>query len=487
MVFELKQNLKLTQQLIMTPQLQQAIKLLQLTRLELSEAITQELEENPFLEEEPLDENIDVESATEPCELTVTESDEGKAVDRTEELTGEGDGQSDFDWDNYLEDYGSVGVTYERQDGERTTWENLLTAKPTLTDYLMWQLKLSYFSDLEMRIGEQIIGNLDQNGYLIASLEEIGNPVGADASTVEAVLRKVQEFDPSGIAARDLKECLLIQARMLPTYNSLLEVIIRDHLKELERKSYVRIAKKLKVDISAIQKAVTIICNMDPKPGSAYNQEGVQAIIPDVYVYKVGDEYRILLNEDGMPHLRISNFYKEIMGGLSGHSGEENGKKFIRERVQSAAWLIKSVQQRQSTIYKVAESIVRFQRDFFDYGMGHLKPMALHDISDDVGLHESTISRVVTGKYMHSPRGIFELKFFFGSSVYNVNGDVVASKSVKDTIRHIISDEDPKKPLNDKDIVEKLEATGVTIARRTVAKYREMLGILPSTSRKKSF
>jgi RNA polymerase sigma-54 factor len=487
MAFELKQNLKLTQQLIMTPQLQQAIKLLQLTRLELTDTISQELEENPFLEEEPAEEEIDVEGADEPCELTMADSEEGKAAEHTEELTGEGDGKSDFDWDNYLEDYGTVGVTYERQDAERTSWENLLTAKPSLTDYLMWQLKLSRFTELEMRIGEQIIGNLDQNGYLASTLEEIATVTGGDIQAVTDVLKKIQDFDPPGIAARDLKECLLIQARMFGPSSALIEAIIQDHMKELERKNYQLIAKKLKVDISAIQKAVTIICNMDPKPGSAYNQEGAQAIIPDVFVYKVGDEYRIVLNEDGIPRLRISNFYKEIMGGISGRHGEESGKKYIREKVQSATWLIKSIQQRQRTIYKVAESIVRYQRDFFDHGMSYIKPMILRDVSDDVGMHESTISRVVTGKYMHSPRGIFELKFFFGSSVHGTNGDVVASKSVKEEIRRMVSEENPKKPLSDKDIVKKLEASGVAVARRTVAKYREILGILPSSYRRKVF
>ncbi len=490
MAFELKQNLKLSQQLVMTPQLQQAIKLLQLSRLELVDTINQEMEENPLLEEVSSDEMASEEAAVEAEEdVHSIEKEDAKAPDRTAELTGEGDGREEFDWNNYLEDYGPVGVSYDRADTEAPTLDNVLTQSPSLTEHLMWQMKLSPLTEQDMRVGAQIVGNLDSNGYLCATIEEIAQleHVGEDA--VEAVLSKIQEFDPPGIAARDLQECLLIQARLLAPDNQLLRVIIRDHLKDLELKNYLHIARKLKTPLKEVEAAVLMIAKMDPKPGSIYAEERVQTIIPDVYVVKSGEEYKIVLNDDGLPRLRISNFYREIMAGLGGHDSaeEENGKKYIRDKVQSATWLIKSIQQRQKTIYRVAESIVRHQRDFFDKGIQYLKPLVLRNIAEDVEMHESTISRVVTNKYLHCHRGIFEMKYFFGSSIAKTSGDNIASKSVKEEIKKIVSSEEPKKPYSDCEIVDLLKARGITIARRTVAKYREMMGILPSSKRKKYF
>ncbi len=491
MAFELKQNLKLAQQLIMTPQLQQAIKLLQLSRLELVDTINQEMEENPFLEEVTSDESSEdmVHSEVED-DVQSIERDETKAVERAVELTGEGDGREEFDWGNYLEDYGPVGVSYESKDAEAPAWDNIITETESLTEHLMWQMKLSPFSEDEMRIGAQIVGNLDQNGYLCATLQEIAVLEDVTEEFVESVLLKVQEFDPAGVAARNLQECLLIQARMLGTKNQIVEVIIKDHLKDLELKNYINIARKLKVPIGDVETAVLLISNMDPRPGSMYSEEKVQSIVPDVYVLKSGDEYKIILNDDGMPRLRISNFYREVMAGVSSHGDhneEENGKKYIREKVQSATWLIKSIQQRQKTIYKVAESIVGFQKDFFDRGIKFLKPLILRDVADDVEMHESTISRVVTNKYMHTPRGIFEMKYFFGSSIQRTSGENIASKSVKEEIKNLVGKEDPKKPYSDCEIVDLLKQKGISIARRTVAKYREMMGILPSSKRKKYF
>lgn len=487
MAFELKQNLKLTQQLVMTPQLQQAIKLLQLSRLDLVDTINQELEENPLLEEITSDEDPEAEKKIEPEQVEEGEREESKTPERTEELTGAGDGREEFDWDSYLEDYGPMGVTYDRKEGPAPSWENLLAVKSSLTDHLMWQLRLSPFTKDEQRVGEQIIGNLDQNGYLAATLEEISVQENVAPAFVEEVLTKIQEFDPVGIAARDLKECLLIQARLAGEARLLVERIICNHLNDLEIKNYDFIARKLKAPLADVQAAVAVIRNMDPRPGSVYNEERIQAIVPDVFVVKSGDDYKIVLNDDGLPRLRISNFYREIMSGLSGRANAQNGKSYIKERVQSATWLIKSIQQRQKTIYRVAESIVRFQKEFFDGGIGFLRPLILRDVADDVEMHESTISRVVTNKYMHSPRGIFEMKYFFGSSIHRNGGDDVSSKSVQDDIRKIIGDEDPRKPLSDQEIVERLAESGITIARRTVAKYREMMKILPSSRRKRYY
>ena len=488
MAFELKQNLKLSQQLIMTPQLQQAIKLLQLSRLELLETVNQEMEENPLLEEETSDEDSEAEKKIESEESEEGTPEELKTQERTGELTGEGDGREEFDWDSYLEDYGPMGVTYDRTEGTAPTWDNLLVGKSSLTDHLMWQLRLSPLTEDEKKVGEQIIGNLDQNGYLMATMEEIAAQEKTSPDFAEEVLRKIQEFDPLGIAARDLKECLLIQARTLGAARALVERIIIGHLKDLEIKNYEQIARKLKTPLDDVLAAVIIITNMDPKPGSVYNEERIQAIVPDVYVIRSGDDYKIVLNDDGLPRLRISNFYREIMSGVGSGAKAESGKKYIKERVQSATWLIKSIQQRQKTIYRVAESIVRHQKEFFDEGICFLKPLILRDIADDVEMHESTISRVVTNKYMHTPRGIFEMKYFFGSSIHRSGGEDVASKSVQEEIRKIIAEENLRKPFSDQEIVERLQQTsGISIARRTVAKYREVMGVLPSSRRKKYF
>ncbi|HAJ28384.1 MAG TPA: RNA polymerase sigma-54 factor [Syntrophus sp. (in: bacteria)] len=488
MAFELKQSLKLSQQLIMTPQLQQAIKLLQLSRLEMVDMINQEMEENPLLEEISGSEEIVEEGLSESDTLRTLETEEIKSVDHAVEVTGEGDGREDFDWNSYLEDYGPMGVTYQRADEEGASWDNLLTRTPSLTDHLMWQLKFLPLSDAEMLVGEQIICNLDQNGYLQTTVEEIAVQEQVEADVVESVLEKVQSFDPPGIAARDLMECLLIQARLLGDANPLVEKIIRDHLRDLETKNYAQITRKLKVTIDDVLQAVMVISNMDPKPGSIYQEEKVQTIIPDVFVYKTGDEYKVILNDDGMPRLRISNFYKEIMAGVDGSKEADTGKKYIKERVQSATWLIKSIQQRQKTIYRVTESIVNYQRNFFDKGINYLRPLVLRDIAMDVEMHESTISRVVTNKYMQSPAGLFELKYFFSSGISkNDGGENIASKSVKEEIKKVISEEDHKKPLSDSEIVELLALSGINIARRTVAKYREMMHILPSSRRKKYF
>jgi len=495
MALELRQNLKLTQQLIMTPQLQQAIKLLQLSRLELVDTIRQEMEENPFLDEESPDEETSEETLGEFDEAEGSEDQailrEGeqelsaRSLERTGELTGEGDGKEEFDWNSYLEDYGPVGVNYDRREIENPSWDNVLTSVPSLLDHLSWQLKLSRLTEDEVRVGEQIIGNLDPNGYLAVTLEELAEILGMDVSFIEAVLKKIQEFDPPGIAARNLQECLLIQAKMIDPSNEALQTIIRNHLKDLEKKNYVNISRKLKISLQEVLELVSMISSMDPKPGSVFSQERVQPIVPDVFIVKQGNDYRVVLNEDGLPRLRINNLYKEVMGGLKKGAKAEEGKQYVRERVQSANWLIKSIEQRQRTVEKVAQSIVQFQREFFDRGIHYLKPLILRQVADDVQMHESTISRVSTNKYMLTPRGIFELKYFFSSSIQTVNGEDIASKSVKEKIRKIIGEEDGQKPLSDQDIVKLLKGEGITIARRTVAKYRDMLGILPSSRRKK--
>jgi len=479
MTFELKQNLKLSQQLIMTPQLQQSIKLLQLSRIELIDTINQELEENPLLEEKSYDDETKNEAAPEMGDV--------RNEEKTKEITGEGDGKDDFDWDSYLEDFGPVGVNYLREEGDAPPLENVLTQTTSLTNHLMWQLKLSHFDETEKKVGEQIIGNLDTNGYIKATLDEIASLEKVDVECAEGVLKRIQEFDPPGVAARDLQECLLLQLKYLDVETELAEKIVRDHLKDLETKNYNNIAKKQKVCLEAVQEAAVLIGTLDPKPGRIYNEERPQYIVPDVFVFKVGQEYRIALNDDGLPKLRVSDLYRKILGGSDETGHEEKCKNYIKDKLQSATWLIKSIQQRQKTIYRVSESIVYHQKDFFDNGINYLKPMVLREIADDVGMHESTISRVTSNKYMHSPRGMFELKYFFNSGINKTNGETIASESVKEVIRKIISEEDTKHPLNDSQIVEMLKKRNISIARRTVAKYREMMGIIPSSKRRKYF
>lgn len=479
MAFELKQNLKLAQQLVMTPQLQQSIKLLQLSRIELVDAINQELEENPLLEEKAGESDSDME--------IVPEIEEMKVEPVSKEITGEGDGKEEFDWDNYLEDFGPMGVPYQgREDVDTPPFENLLTRHGSLADHLQWQLSLSRFTQAERQVGEQVIGNLNGDGYLVATSEEIAALENVEPAFVEEVIAKIQEFDPPGVAARDLKECLLVQLRFLDVPSELPAKIVNSYLKELETRNYQSIASKEKVGITDVEQAALLIGSLNPKPGLPYNEEKPQYIIPDVFLYKVGDRYRITLNDDGLPKLRVSNFYKEILGGIKSH-GEEKSKDYIKERLQSATWLIKSIEQRQKTIYRVAESILDHQIEFFDKGISYLKPMVLRDIAVDVQMHESTISRVTTNKYMHTPRGIFELKYFFNSGINRMGDAQIASQSVKEKIRQIVSSEDNRKPYNDTQIVKILAESNISIARRTVAKYRDMLGILPSSKRKKYF
>jgi RNA polymerase sigma-54 factor len=477
MALEIKQQLRLSQQLIMTPQLQQAIKLLQLSRLELQENLRQELEANPVLEE----------VGTEELEPSQTEKSaevpELEAEDRRAEVTIGEKAFEDMDWDNYLNDYYTPKSEDISEDRDIPSYENLVSKKTSLTDHLMWQLSLSNLSPAEEKVGSEIIGNLDANGYLMSSLEEIAQSTGQEIALVEKVLLRIQEFDPLGVGSRDLKECLLIQARHLTLPNPWVELIIKDHLASLETKNYPAIARALQAPMEEIIPAIEIILQMDPKPGRLYSDEESQYISPDIFVYKMGEEVHIVLNEDGLPRLRINAFYKKALSQRGAVS--ETTRDYIQEKLRSAIWLIKSIHQRQRTIYRVAESIFRFQKEFLDYGVSHLRPLILKDVAEEVQMHESTISRVTTNKYVHTPQGIFELKFFFNSSLAGANGETVASESVKERIRLLTAQEDHAHPLSDQELTEILLKEDIHIARRTVAKYREALGILPSNKRKK--
>lgn len=479
MAMEMRQQLKMSQQLVMTPQLQQAIKLLQLTRLELQDVVRQELEENPLLEETTEAEDI---REVEPLEAAEKENDPNSQEDTFHEVeTGE---ETLRDWDSYLDGYNySSGEQYSG-DEEHSSFENLLTRKDTLVDHLLWQLHMGHFTEQEVGIGEEIIGNIDEEGYLRASLEEVAQTCSVNEGDVLPVLERIQEFDPTGVAARDLRECLLIQARFLGMQGSVVERILLNNINDLETRKYKQIARDLKVDISQVLIAAKIIGEFDPRPGRVFGSEDVQYISPDIFIYKVADEYVVMLNEDGLPNLKVNSFYLEARGNGSMDSRAED---YVSEKIRSAQWLIKSIQQRQRTIYKVAKSIVKFQRDFLDRGIEHLHPLVLRDVADDIGMHESTISRVTTNKYMQTPLGLFELKYFFNSGLSTSEGDFVSSESVKNRIKDIIESEDPKKPLSDQRIAEMLSGETVNIARRTVTKYREMLRLGSSSERKRHF
>jgi len=478
MALELRQQLRLTQQLVMTPQLQQAIKLLQLSRLELLEVIREEMEENPVLEDVPGESPAEDSDRAEP----VAAPEESASI---KPVTVEETARGDIDWSNYLDEYNTPGpVSFEAEEREVPEYENFLARRESLSEHLQWQLLLSLPSRIEENIGSAIIGNLNKDGYLQATVDEIAALTETDPSEVEGVLGKMQCYDPVGVCARDLRECLMIQVRQLGLYDSILVQIIENHLKHVENKNYKAISRVLGIGLNEVLSAVDIITRLEPKPGREFSTEEPQYISPDVFVYKVGDEFVIVLNEDGMPKLRISSFYREALHNKT-EEFSSHTKDYIQNKLRSAVWLIRSIHQRQRTIYRVVESIIRFQRSFLENGITHLKPMVLRDVAADIGMHESTVSRVTTNKYVHTPQGIFELKFFFNSSIDRFDGDVIASASVKEKIRQIIESEDPMKPYSDKKMVDILKSSNINIARRTVAKYREMLGVLPSNKRKR--
>lgn len=473
----LKQTMNLSQNLVITPQLQQAIKLLQMSRLELEASVRSELEENPILEEA-------VDLKEEDLQRTKEAASEIENNGESNEHMQDPQKQDEFEWESYLENQHKPPKDMGSGNEEIMNYENVISTTMNLHDHLYWQVKMTGFSEHEERIADVMIDYIDDDGYLKTPLEQIAQEESLDIADLEDVLSLIQEFDPAGVGARNLKECLLIQAKHLEEDTHDLVNVIENHLKDLEKKNYEAIAKATNQSIKEVIELCKIIYSMDPHPGRAYSSNDVQYVTPDVYVYKVGDDYVVSLNEDGLPRLKISNFYKNM---LKGTAANEQTQGYIQEKLRSAVWLIKSIHQRQRTIYKVTDSIVKHQREFFEKGAAFLKPMVLRDIANDIGMHESTVSRVTTAKYVHTPQGIYELKYFFNSGISSSDGDALASESVKLKIKDLVSKEDPKSPLSDQKIVELLKVDGIQIARRTVAKYRDVLKILPSSQRKKYF
>ena len=462
----------------MTPQLQQAIKFLQLSRLELCQTVNQEMEINPLLEEVSGDDVEEKLQGEEKKEESIKNDQPLKEVTIKETL------REDFDWEAYISEYNTAWVSSPQESIEdRPSFENFISPKTTLYSHLMWQLQVSDLDEIQRQIGRYIIGNIDSNGYLKTSIDNIMNFTHRPRNEVLTVLDIVHDFDPIGVGARDNRECLLIQLRFQGLGGSIAEKILNDYLKQLEKKRYNQIAKSMGVSLEEVLYAVSCIASLEPKPGRFYNDEDTIYITTYFYVYKIGNEFLIILNEDGLPKLRISSFYKEILTKKDDKSS--NTREYIRDKLKSASWLIKSINQRQRTIYKVSESILKFQKDFFESGPSNLKPMILRDVADDIQMHESTVSRVMNNKYMYTPFGIFVLKYFLNSTIQSVDGvDKIGSLSVKEMLKKIVREEDKSKPFSDQEIVNILERSNINIARRTVAKYREMLKILPSNQRK---
>ncbi|OGL45552.1 MAG: RNA polymerase sigma-54 factor [Candidatus Schekmanbacteria bacterium RBG_13_48_7] len=472
MAMETRLDLKLAQKLVMTPNLQMAIKLLQLSKLELKEKIETELLENPLLEEIPPE--------TTTVELTNTVDD----ISAREHPAPEPEIQNaieDMEWDNYFQD-GYESDPADKEMSNAYLYENMIRTKPTLADHLLWQLTVSAASQADnYEIGKYIIGNIDENGYLRSSIEEISKQCGYSDKEVEQTLGIIQKFDPIGVGARNLTECLRIQLDLYHPNETLAKKLV-EKLSMLQKRRYSELAKEFDTTVEEIKSAQDIIVNLEPKPGRAYSVEEEHYVIPDVYVIKVDNDYRIVLNEDGLPRLRINHAYRSIIE--KGKNPSEKDKEFVENKLNAALWLIKSVDQRRRTIFKVSESIVKFQKEFFDKGIGYLRPLILRDVAEDIGMHESTVSRVSTNKYMHTPQGVLEIKFFFHSGLSSSSGEDISSIRVREMIKKILSEEDSKKPLSDKVVAEMLKRRGLKIARRTVAKYREDLKIPSSNLRK---
>jgi RNA polymerase sigma-54 factor len=520
---EQKLSLKLSQRLVMTPTLQQAIKLLQMTRLELQDVVTQEIVENPVLEEdETLDSPVSAE-AEEPAAPQEREG-AGEAPDRAgdgpegadpagptweegrvvsseaappepapgtaeAEIPSESTQESSFeaiDLESYFGDYlEGTSSTAPRmsEEGEDFSLENRAEAPPGLDAHLAGQLGVSDASPIVREACTFMIGNVDADGYLRVTLPEVCEAIPCSEAEAALALELLQSFDPVGVGARNLPECLLIQARAQGVATPLLEDLFTNRLSDLASKAIPVLARQMNVPVEELQHAIDVLKHLDPKPGRRYDSSRTIYVEPDVQVVKVDDDYVVLFNDDGLPRLKVSSFYRRLLFSNNGALDGE-GRSYLREKMRAAQWLMKSLDQRKRTIVRVAESIVRKQRDYLDWGVAHLRPLILRDVADDIGMHESTVSRVVSNKWMATPRGLLPMKFFFHSAISSSVGEDVSSLAVKGKIRALVEAEDSAHPLSDARLSELLAREGIHIARRTVAKYREELHIPSSSIRK---
>ena len=471
MAMEMKMNLnlKMSQKLVMTPMLQQAIKLLPLARLELAQLVRQEIIENPVLEE-ILEEEVD--SFDEK-----NNDDEDSFSDSTQDSQ-----EQEIDWDSYFQNNVDQGMSADSL-AERPSIEATYKKEASLSDHLFWQLNLTIDSDADKFIGSCIIGNIQKDGYLCAELSEIAEISQTDEANVERVLKIIQKFEPLGVAARSLKECLMIQAHELPEKNPLVEKLIEKYLDRLEDRFLPKVAAELKTDLDEILDALNIIRKFIPKPGISFNSEAIDYIAPDLVVIKTDKGYDVSLNDEGVPDIKINAFYQNLLKNTK----EGQTKEYLEDKYRSALWLIKSIDQRRQTIYKVGKSIVKLQKSFLDHGLSYLQPMVLKDVAKDIEMHESTVSRITTNKYIDTPQGLFELKFFFHSGIKSYMGNNLSSIRVKNMIKEVVAEEDGNSPLTDDQMVQVLMRKNAKIARRTITKYRKELNIPPASKRRKFF
>ncbi|MBM4355605.1 MAG: RNA polymerase factor sigma-54 [Deltaproteobacteria bacterium] len=463
---ELRQNLQLRQQLRLTMQLQQAIKLLQLNRLELATLVQQELAENPVLEE-----------------LATGRPEEIPMADLDGTSHAQQDPRDDEEFRKLVEEFRQLGPVASgpiRRNDDLPPIEASLTRHEDLHDYLFWQLRMARLTDIQRRIGAEIIGDIDDNGYLAADgVPTIAGRLSVASEAVEEVRSRILQFDPVGVAAVTLEECLLVQAQVYFPDHLLVQRIIKGHLADLVGRASLTLHRKLGVTEAQLEEARELVTSLDPKPGRIYAGDDTQYVVPDVYVEKTAEGYVVLLNDDGLPKLRISAYYRNLVD----RNITADTKEYLKKKLRSAVWFLRSIHQRQSTVRLVAESIVKFQKDFLDRGVSALHPLVLRDVAEDIEMHESTVSRVTSNKYMHTPQGLFPMKFFFNPRIESSGGEDLASEAVREKIRELIAREDPRQPLSDQQVVDTLAGKGIKLARRTVAKYRDQLGILPSSRR----
>jgi len=467
-----------SQKLVMTPELIQAIQILQFNTQELESYVEEQLLTNPILET-PISSN--------------TESDSEKATDSekaSEDFDTKSEGKKDeeFDWAEHFKEREYDDISYKQYEynteKNEYSYEQYVSSEITLTEHLMFQLQFAPIKRSCRTVGRYIIESLDENGYMTLTVEEIAKELGITQESVQIVLKAIQSFEPAGVGARNLKECLLIQLEHKENLNPTIEAIINHYLEDIAGNRLNNIAKALNITVKEVQEICDIIKGLEPKPGRQFSSANeTRYIVPDVIVEKMDGEYMVTVNESSSPRLNISPYYQRM---LIDADKESNISKFLTGRLNSALWLIRSIEQRRQTIYNVVSAVVKYQIDFFEEGPKHLKTLTLKQIADEVGIHESTVSRSINGKYMQSPRGIFEIKYFFTSGVSGNSGEGIASESIKTFIKEIVDNEDPKAPLSDQSMVEMLSERGIDISRRTVAKYRDEMN-LPSSSKRKRY
>ena len=460
-----------TQKLTMTPELIQAIQILQFNTQELDEFVQEELMQNPVLE---FDRNAEERPKDE--------------VSKTEELDAKACEKADFDLREKVKEaeYDDISYRqweYSRDRDDEYSYEQFVSKDETLEDVLLLQLTFSSLKGEELKIGRFLIEAIDDNGYLTVSTEEVAKVFHVDTEKVEAILDVIQTFEPAGVGARTLKECLIIQLAAKGLLDETVEFIISNHLEDLGENKLSKVAKVLGLPIAQVQMVCDLIRSLEPKPGRCFSSgNSVKYITPDVVVEKIDDNYQVITNEYSAPRLMVSPYYSNLARTAV---DDAELSKYLNEKYNAALWLIKSIEQRKQTIFNVVDAVIRHQRDFLDHGTQYLRTLTLKQVADDLGIHESTVSRAINGKYMQTPRGVFEIKYFFSSGVTGSDGEGVSSNSIKSMIKEIIDSEDPKAPYSDQDMVSLLSDRGIEISRRTVAKYREGLNILSSSKRRR--